>query len=237
MTVEKCKGDPLDIGAGVFLRSLRHMSPELASELGHVAVPVDVRGRNTNRDRSWYAAAQCAVLAWSWFTDDAREFEEAIAFAADIGAVAFIINGEKGLRGRPRVAARLADTARTECDRHGLRLGLVSYSVPQTVKNFPWRPFAEVCDFGMPEIYDREGAFDSRYPARAIDGYESAGFRRVLPACGVYQRRDNGKGFRWRTDAEIARHLALFPASADPARTAWTIGGKVPARVVRALAR
>ncbi|MEQ8892722.1 MAG: hypothetical protein RID93_34055, partial [Sandaracinaceae bacterium] len=215
---EACGGpaDPLDLGAGVFLRQLAHLDPGLASELDHVAAPVDVKGRNVNRDLSWYAHADCDVMAWSWFTRDPGEIREAVEFAAEIGAAAFIINGEKELRKRPRVASSIAEAAREVCDAHGLRLGVVTYSVPQTVRDFPWEAFAALCDFGMPEIYDREGAYDPAYPARAIDGFYEAGFRRVLPACGAYVR--NGKPdpsrrarWRWRREAEIGRHLALFP--------------------------
>lgn len=242
--MRSCHPDPLAIGAGLFLRADDFLEPELASELGHVAIPVDVRGKNANRDRDWYRNAKCAVLGWSWFTTDPGEFREAIQFTASVGGVAFIVNGEKELRGRSHhpTAKRIVDVCRSACDDAGIALGLVSYSVPQTVRDFPWQVFAEACDFGMPEIYDREGQFDRGYPHRAVEGYEKAGFRRVLTACGVYQR-DHGGPWRWRTDAEIERHLDLFPEdpyahpTLGPARTAWTLGGKVPARVVRGLVR
>lgn len=225
------------LGAGVFLRQLRFLSPALASELGHVAVPVDIRGRNTNRAEDWYRAARCAILGWSWFTVDPGEIAEAIAFTAQVGGRAFIVNGEKELRGKPQTAAIIANHARRECDKHGIALGLVSYARPSVVRSFPWRPFADVCDFGMPEIYDRRAGFDPDYPSDAIKDYRAEGFKRVLPACGAYCTREGG-GWRWRTDAEIARHLALFPHSAERSRTAWTLGGqKIPARVIRALVR
>lgn len=235
--------DPLAIGGGLFLRADDFLEPELASELDHVAIPVDLKGRNINRDRAWYREAECAVLGWAWFTTDPGEFREAIEFTASIGGRAFIINGEKELRGRRDVARRIAEACRRACDDVGLPLGLVSYSIPQTVTDFPWRVFAEVCDFGMPEVYDREGTYDPNYPRRAIEGYQKAGFARVLTACGVYRRDDDRAGWRWRTEAEIERHLALFPADPHahpelgPSRTAWTLGGQVPERVVRGLMR
>lgn len=107
-------------------------------------------------------------------------------------------------------------------DAHGMSLGLVSYSIPQTIRNFPWGDFAAVVDYGMPEIYDRFGSYDPKYPSRAIKGYEAAGFREVVPACAIYVKRLGG-GWRWRSRAEIERHLALFP---KPLRSvcAWTIG-------------
>ena len=221
------------LGAGVFLRQLRFLSPALASELGHVAVPVDIRGRNTNRDEDWYHEARCALLGWSWFTTDPGEIVEAIAFTAHVGGRAFLINGEKELRSKPKTAAIIAAHARRECDKHGIALGLVSFARPSIVRSFPWAEFAAVCDFGMPEVYDRRAAFEPSYPRDAIEDYRRAGFARVLPACGAYQTREGG-GWRWRTPEELARHLALFPAGGS--RTAWTLGGsKIPARVIRAL--
>lgn len=223
------------LGRGLFVRSLAAISPEDASRLGHVAVPVDVRGRNINRALAWYAKATTRKIAWSWFTIDPGEFREAIAFAAQIGASAFVVNGEKELRGKPQTARLIAALARQECDRHGLALGLVSYSIPGTVTDFPWSVFARHCHFGMPEVYDREGRYDPTYPRRAIASWHAHGFGPLLPAGAVYQREDDGQGWRWRTPEEIARHLALFPDGA-PDVTCWTLGNTIPESVIAALA-
>jgi hypothetical protein len=227
-------------GPGIFLRDLKDLSPETAARwLTWVAVPVLTKGRRTNRDLDWYARFQDLggrVVCWSWFDapDQAPErLREAFQFASGLGAVSFILNGEKGWRGRS--AVKYVEQARALADRHGMSLGLVSYSIPRSIRDFPWADFAERVDFGMPEVYDRRGAYDPKYPRQAIEGYEAAGFETVVPACAIYVRGDGR--WRWRTAQEIARHLALFPR---PLRSvcAWTIGTRstIPEACLSALA-
>jgi hypothetical protein len=227
-------------GPGIFLRVLRALSPEVAARwLTWVAVPVLVRGRKANRDEEWctrFRAAGGSIVCWSWFDapDQApRRLEEAFAFAARVGAVSFILNGEKGWR--KHSAEEYASRARALAYAYDMSLGLVSYSIPRSIRDFPWADFAKYVDYGMPEIYDRRGAYDPRYPRQAMEGYRTAGFREVVPACALYVRRDGG-GWRWRTDPEIARHLSLFPDLRSVC--AWTIGTRrqIPEAALSALA-
>ena len=222
-------------GAGLFLRDKDHLPEE--HPLDWVSVAVRTRGRRTNRGRQWYADRQALDLScWDWFPDvddpAGPGLAEAVEFAASVGARSFILNAEKDFRGRKAAALLYASSARAHCQRLGLSLGLVSYSVPSTVRNFPWLEFARFCDFGIPEVYDREGAFDPRYPRRAIDSWRAAGFRCIVPACGIYQR-DNGGPFRWRTPEEVRHHLALFPE--HTARIAWGLKGSAPRGTLEAL--
>jgi len=227
-------------GAGLFVRDLDDLDPETAARwLPWVAVCVSVEDRKTNRSRAWFERYQRAggrVAVWTWFSTDADVISEAIAFGASVGALWYVLNGEKELRGRHALARRLAAHARSSCDQHGLGFGLVSYSVAHTVRDFPWRAFADLCDFGMPEIYDRRGSYDPDYPRIAIESWRDEGFRRIVPACGIYVRRAAG-GWRWRTAAEILRHVGLFPSEHRGAICAWPIGtkGQMPESALIAL--
>ena len=231
-------------GAGVFVRQIGHVPPEYLREHGirWICVPVRVSGgRAANRDRSWYERALEAdliVTTFDWLPAPrgyARGLADAIRFSKDVGARAFIMNAEREFRGHPREAADYADMARAEVG--DMALGLVSYSIPSTIRDFPWREFAERSAFGIPEVYDREGAFDPHYDDRAIEGYRAAGFRHVIPACGIYQRDTPESPFRWRTPEEVRRHLAIFRSTKPEAWLAWPIGKRrPPAPVLRALA-
>ena len=206
-----------------------------------MCVAVTYAQRRTNRRRmDWYARARAAgldVVCWSWFTTDPDVLAEAVAFAAGVEAKAFVINGEKELRRHHDTAHTLAATGRRVCDEHGLSLGLVSYSIPETVKDFPWETFAEVCDFGMPEIYDREGQYDPTYPPRAMRSWRHSKFQNSVPCCGVYTRKSLSPArFRWRTNAEIERHLALFDLDTAGTVCAWGLGNW-PGRVLKAMGR
>lgn len=230
----------IDLVHGLYVRRTAHLPSSRAIGLGHVAVPVVLEEKPLNRrmlDLGWYERVRghgCKIVCWSWFCTDPAAIREAIAFAASVGAVAFMINGEKELRGQPLEAERIAQVARKECDKHGMLLGLVSYSIPKTVRDFPWAVFARYCDFGQPECYDRFATFDPEYDDRARAGYLGAGFRAVLDAGGAYQKQDDGTGWRWRTPAEIDRHVAQFDGRPV---TLWTLGQTIPRSVVQALVR
>jgi len=214
-------------GRGIFLRTLRAIAPEIAARhLSFIAVPVLVRGVPRNRSREWFDRFQGEVIAWSWFDAGPEKLPEAFRFAASIGASTFVLNAEKGWRGRS--AVKYAERARVLANERGMALGLVSYARPGVVRDFPWADFAARVDFGMPEIYDRRGVYDPKYPGTAIAEYLAAGFREVLPACGIYVRREGG-GWRYRTGGEMSRHLAYFPPGPV---CAWTLGGRIPERTL-----
>ena len=230
-------------GAGLFLRDKDFLPRYGPEHLDWASVCVLGGGRPRNRGRAWWAARMDEGLdlsAWDWFPDPDRptkNLADAVRFAADNGARSFIMNAEKGFRGRPDAARRYGEAARELADRYKLWLGLVSYSITnEYLRDFPWAEFAEVCDFGVPEIYDREGEYDPEYPAKAIQSWYDMGFSRVLPACGVYVRKDGGRGWRWRTDGEVGRHLDLFPEDME-AWIGWPIAGHPPEGTLRGLAR
>lgn len=232
------------LGAGLFLRKLGHLAPDVAAEhLDWTCVAVRNGKRRCNRARSWYddASSRGLTLAtWDWLCpigEDVRGVDEAVRFAASVGARLHVLNIEKPHRGRRDATLRYAEAARKACDAHGIALGLVSYSVTSTIRDLPWRELAALCDVGMPEAYDRKGEYLAGYPSRAIASYRAEGFRQVVPCCGIYMRAhgDPKRTWRWRTPAEIARHLALFPRPLSSV-CAWPIAGRVPADRLAALA-
>lgn len=220
------------IGNGLYIRQQVHLEPARAKPLGHVAIPLTVGDKQVNRTDLWFKKVQatgCKVIAWTWFTMSPRIVREAVIRAAHIGAVAFMINGEKELRGKKKEARLLVDVARVECDKASMPLGLVSYSIPQSVRDFPFEVFAPVCDFGQPESYDGEGKYDPEYDDRARAGYIAAGFRYVLDAGGAYVRDAVTKKHRWRREDELERHLAAFEGRPV---TLWTLGAKIPKHII-----
>lgn len=230
-------------GAGMFVRALPHYPEYADKHLDWISVCVLKEGRIVSRDTAWWAARRDAGLqlsAWDWFPDPdnpTKNLEQAIQFAAEQGCTSFILNAEKAFRGRPRPAAVYAGTARGLCDRYGLLLGLVSYSVPDTVRDFPWDTFAKYCDFGVPEIYDRQHQLDPDYPERAYRSWLKAGFKDIVFGCAIYRgrRSDSGWVWRWRTPEMVADHLDLFPEDMR-AWIAWPLAGKPPEPTLRALA-
>lgn len=230
----------LPLGPGIFLRDLDDVAPEVAAaHISWVAVPVTKGNRRVNRDRDWYRRFREAggrVCVWSWFTTDPAKITAAVKFGAEVGAEWFMINAEKELRGEPELAERLVRAARTACDAHGPMLGLSSYSVTTTIRDFPWRAFSALCDFGSPQIYDRRGAYDPKYPRRALRSWYTKGFRKLVAGVGLHVRRQP-RGWRYRSRDELGRHLGLFPAAYRPTVVGWTLGtrGRIPERVLRDL--
>lgn len=231
-------------GAGLFVRQAANIDPARLRELGirWVCVSIRVQRGSMNRDLAWYRralAVDLVLTAFDWLPHPSTwrsGFDDAIAFARDAGCVAFILNAEKDFRGRANHAAAEAYAARADELRGDMALGLVSYSQPQTVRDFPWAAFAERCEIGIPEVYDREGAYDPRYDDRAIGGYREAGFRHVFPACGIYQRDTTSSPWRWRKPDEVRRHMAIYEQPPE-AWLAWPIGADMPPEAtLRALA-
>lgn len=222
-------------GAGLFVRALSDIPAKRARRhLDWAAICVTSGNGRVNRRhlREWIETFDKPVALWTWFTTSPKAIAEAAALAGEVGAVALILNAEREIRGRPDVARRMLDAVPLD-----LPVGLVSYAVLTNIRDFPVEPFADRCAFGVPEIYDREGRYDPAYPGRAIRAWESLGFARVIPACGLYERDSIGERFHWREPQEIARHLALFPPGTDTV-IGWPIkaGRKgIPARVLRAL--
>ena len=227
---------PYDLGRGMFLRRLQDLDP-LTTGLDWVCVPViQSERKKCNRDTKWYQKARDAGLvltAFDWMPDAdnwEKGLDEAVEFAAAQGCVSFILNAEKEFRKHQKSCEEYARFSRSLCDHYGIKLGFVSYSVPATIKDLNWEAFAEYCDFGIPEIYDRYHELDPDYPIRAIEGYEEVGFKVVIPACGIY-RFENDKA-RWRTAREVDEHLSLFPDTST--LLAWALRGQVPTATMEA---
>jgi len=234
-------------GAGMFVRATHHY-PEYADQhLAWASICVLSGGRPRSRSTEFWAKrreAGVVLSAWDWFPNPdkpTKGLADAIKFAAEQGAVSFILNAEKAFRGRPEAAREYASAARAACDEHGLALGFSSYSKPYTVKDFPWDEFSEHCDFGVPQIYDRENEFDPDYPSEAIQAWRAVGFDLVLPACGIYYgvkptRKGEKWKWYWRKAYMVTRHLHLFP---EPliAWLAWPLAGRPPGATLEALGR
>lgn len=236
--------EPPHKGAGVFVRVNSQVTEYALDELDWLCICVLGKGQARNRTEWLWRQARArgiGLSAWDWFPrpdNPTKGLNAAMRFAAEQGATSFVLNAEKGFLGRKETAKVYASTARELADDLGLDLGFTSYAEPSTVKLFPWEVFADHCDFGIPQIYDRENKFDPTYPRRSIQDWSRAGFRAVVPGCGIYWGREKADGdgwsWYWRDEEMVRRHLALFPSDMD-AWVAWPLSGSLPEGSIRGL--
>lgn len=195
-------------GKGVFVRSVRHAkSPaDLAdhcSAWGLDWVAILLVWQKPDRDKLFFfddLPAVCEQLRrrgidvwlWAWpepgraqgIVDLYRRAEKAVGRCKLRG---LILDPE-----RPYYAKRLASQARIDVDK--LRelkvpLGCTTYGGgPPHHPSFPWGPWAEGTDFGMPQIYDSKERLGENYPARSIEAWQAAGWNTVIPVWAAYDK-------------------------------------------------
>jgi hypothetical protein len=242
--------DPLDaLGVGVFVRRLRDWPIEIISRFGWCCVAIVTAERKAiNRDLAWYEAARAAgvtITTMDWLpapTSWHRGLADAIAFSAEVGAEAYVIDAEREWKGEDDEARRyLAAAAKmTETITPHVRLGFTSYALCSPHPTIPWRTFLGGTEIAIAQAYDREHALKRGYAERAIAEYEERGARRVVVGRGAYRRElarsPGGKPrVRWRTALEIEQHAATTPASGHVGTCFWPPVGRPPAAVLDAI--
>ena len=146
--------------------------------------------RGTKLERYADALAAAGIQVWIWVWPEPAFTAELVA---DVdGALAYsnvrgvIVNAEKPMYYQPDANTALAAGLRARCDARGKALALVCYGGgPPFHPKFPWSAWASRCDWGQPEIYDMANTLGSAYPARAVENWLRAGFRRVVPLWGA----------------------------------------------------
>lgn len=184
-------------GKGIFVQTVERATSKgtpaavaaRAQDLGLSWVALLTLWQHDDRDRIYNlipeTIAACArvnvgVWLWGWPHHGASRIDRYVLHTAELfeaNAVdGIILNAEKPLYGRPgparelckQIRERLPDTA----------IGLSSYGYPKYHPRFPWAPFAEICDFGMPQIYDMNHDQGPSYPQNCMKAWRDVGFRR-----------------------------------------------------------
>lgn len=231
------------LGTGVFVRRLHDYPIEILARFGWAIVPVINAGRaELNRDPAWWADARAAgvrLVAMDWLPTPTRMVTghaEAVAWSAEHGAIAWLIDAEAEWHHRPVPAAALVAEARQLCDAHGLGLGLTSLAMLPDRRE--WEILVAGCaDLSVPQPYDRYGAYEADYAARSVDRWQRLGAQRIAVGRGAFVDPD-GVGpekARWRSPQEIERHRATTPPGLATAW--WPPAGRPSARVVDAIVR
>lgn len=169
------------------------------------------------------------LAAWNWFPDPdrpTRNLADAIRHAAQEGAESYILNAEAAFRGRRQAALRLAGAAAEFCDREGIAMGFTSFGFPANIRDFPWQAFAEMADYGVPQLYR-----DEPDPGRGLAQWARKGFTFLVPAVGLHGPRGTG----WRPLKALRGHLAAFPGNSLRTRIAWPLPGVPPADLLAEL--
>lgn len=127
------------------------------------------------------AAVNVAVWIWGFPHSGASRIDRFVDYTAEIfesnPVHGVIANAEKPFYGKASAARAFVDATRARLPEAAL--GLVSYGNPRLHPRFPWSPFAEHFNFGMPEIYDSEHTLGPRYPMQCMQGWRDVGFRRA----------------------------------------------------------
>jgi len=185
-------------GKGIFVQTVERATsqgtPEAvaarAKDLGLSWVALLSIWQHDDRDRIYNmvpetiaACAQAGVRVWLWGwphygASRIDRFTMHISEQFESNAVdGVIMNAEKPLYGRPGPARELCKEIRGRLPETAL--GLSSYGYPKYHPRFPWAPFAEICDFGMPQIYDMNHDQGPKYPQLCMQGWRDIGFRRA----------------------------------------------------------
>lgn len=136
------------------------------------------------------ALASAGIQVWVWGWPEAKRVQ---AFADEVrsalavpGVRGVIVNAEKPMYRAYSETEWLCTELRRQCDTTQKALGVVTYGGgPAFHPAFPWQQWAQVCDFGQPEIYDMDNSLGLSYPARAVESYLRVGFRHVVPLWGA----------------------------------------------------
>lgn len=233
-------------GTALFLRELNDLDPTTyAKAFDWVCVPVIGSGRTAfNRDRVWYETAKAGgvtITTFDWLPSAEtweRGFQDVFAFTASVGGRAVVLDAERSFRGERQASADYVGAAMGFGRAYGLKVGFTSYGAPWNIPDLPWDVFCGGTDFAIPQTYDPDGNYNGTLIARANAFYRSKGARCILQGLGAYQKTGGTPPYRWRTAAELERHLALVPPDVCGA-IAWPLGvsgqSHVPESVYRTL--
>lgn len=231
-------------GTGLFLPLTHQIDPtEAGRRLDWVCVKViGARRQRVNRDAIWYEKARAAGVSITVFDalpDDSnwsQGLADAIAFAASVGASTYVIDAEpekeEGAEiepdGRTRMwlhaheeAHRFIQTAKELCAKHGMHVGFTGWGPGTGGDDFPWHEFCAETDVSIPQTYDSSGGYDPSYMPRSVARYRANGAVRIVLGVGAYQKTP---ALRWRTPAELRRHIALVPSDIC-GMVFWPLGG------------
>lgn len=150
-----------------------------------------VKWYNANIEDYAIALRSVGVDVWVWgypqpnihpsFVDAMRDR----ALAAD--AKGIILDPEKPWIGRaPVIAYELVRHLRAHVN---LPVGFTSYGWPANFKKFPWKAFAESCDFSIPQAYDTHDNMGPHYQQHSVRAYKKLGFKNIVPGLRTYNIR------------------------------------------------
>lgn len=191
-------------GKGIFVQSVKKATlagtPEAlaarAVALGLDWVALLVIWQHPDRDRVYEqvatATAACkarGVEVWLWGWPERGEVRNRTFIDVmleryhETDARGLVVNAEKPFYGKPKEAELF-------CSLLGqlpieIPVGLSSYGLPDYHGAFPWGPFASVCVFGMPQIYDSNHNQGPTYPRRCMAAWTKRGFPQLAPTWGA----------------------------------------------------
>jgi hypothetical protein len=213
-------------GKGVFIRSLRHWTPdELAAfvrslDLSWVAIQIlwsepggDHRLHNDRIGEYTAALNAAGVDVWVWLYPSPDGVDQAVertrfAYAAAPSVRGVIIDPEKPFYSHahaPAGAALMAHLAQL-----GRPVGVTSYGMPRFHPGFPWEAFVKHAAFGVPQVYSDRGP---SYAPEAVAEWSSLGFPAIVPALGASAKHSG---------AEMVR-LASWVPRGMPAVVWWDL--------------
>lgn len=231
-------------GAGIFLRRPKDLDTGRLVKAGikWVAVAQTYRDRPiTGYDVAARAAkdAGLGLALWSWFPEllFGAASEDSLRSAYVLRADEYWANVEADASGATDEAALYASGLWIEAADHGIPVRLCSYGVPP--RTFPLSALISQGLGGVAQAYDRYGAYNLKYPDQCRKAWAKAGCTDLIMGVGAFVDPD-GAGpddARWRTPAEIRRHLELFKFKPGDAWIAWPPVGRPSLPVLRAIAQ
>lgn len=199
--------DPVDRmpqGKGIFVQSVELATKggnaeslaQRAKDLGLDWIALLVIWQHDDRDRIYTqvesAIAACRRLGidvwlWGWPESAPSRIDKFVAFTANLvhtqPVKGFLINAEKPFYGKAAAARDLCTELKAAMQ--GEPIGLSSYGPPYFHPKFPWAPFAEICDYGAPQIYDSKHTLGAKYPSQCMAGWRKVGFANLVPTLGA----------------------------------------------------
>jgi hypothetical protein len=184
-------------GKGIFVQSVEKATAkgtpagvaERAKDLGLSWVALLTIWQHDDRDRIYdlieptiQACTRIGVNVWiwGWPHNGASRIDRFVLHLSQLfdanAVVGVIVNAEKPFYGRPGPAHELCENLRGRLP--DAPIGLSSYGNPRFHPRFPWAPFAQICNFGMPQIYDAEHNQGPHYPQDCFAAWHDVGFRK-----------------------------------------------------------
>lgn len=125
--------------------------------------------------------ADSGIKIWFWGFPSAYDIDNFIEISKKYEKYkmckGYIFNAEKSFLETPNAGSVLANTAKKRLTKP---VGLASYGGGDIyVKDFPWDAF-KIFDFGLPQIYDKEGKLGPDYPKLSFNSWKTY-FKKVIP--------------------------------------------------------